>query len=170
LSGIGRSFPLRRLSRFAQSEMGIEQRAMSGGNKGHSAGAMRVVRRHESAGPTLSAKRKPWNSAARPLPPFGAAVLDAVRNGRPLNTFIMAGPDAWNRHRGRLDRVVLPPDAAPDDFDWSIFCGLAPTVIADDADQGRVKRLIWLLLRAQAKTVCVVFDEGGVTHARHFHR
>jgi hypothetical protein len=103
-----------------------------------------------------------------PLPPYGAAVLDAVRNRRPLNTFIMAGPDAWNRHRNRIDRVVLPPDASPDDFDWSIFRGQMPVVIADDAEQGRIKRLIWLLLRAQVKAVCVVFTEGGITHARHF--
>jgi hypothetical protein len=85
-----------------------------------------------------------------------------------LNTFIMAGPDAWNRHKNRSDRVVLPPAASPDDFDWSIFRGQAPTVIADDADQVRVKRLIWLLLRARASVVCVVFSEGGITHARHF--
>jgi hypothetical protein len=82
----------------------------------------------------------------------------------------MAGPDAWNRHKNRRDRVVLPPDASPDEYDWSIFRGQEPTVIADDAEQGRIRRLIWLLLRAGAKVVCVVFTEGGVTHARHFRK
>ena len=115
-----------------------------------------------------TAKRRPRYGTVLPPPPYGAAVLDAVRNGRSLNTFIMAGPDAWNRHKTRLDRVVLPPDRSPDDFDWSIFWEQHPTVIADDAEQGRIKRLIWLLLRAGAKYVCVIFDEGGVTYARHF--
>ena len=71
------------------------------------------------------------------MPPYGAAVLDAVRNGRTLNTFIMAGPDAWNRHKKRLDRVVLPPDASPSDFDWSFLKGQSPLVIADNADPTR---------------------------------
>src|SRR5271166_1247138 len=96
-----------------------------------------------------SSDRKRW-SKSLPLPPGGAAVLAAYRDRRQLNTFICAGPDSWNRHKLRLDRVVLPPDAAPDDFDWRIFRGQEPTVIADDADQGRITRLIWLLLRAQA--------------------
>ncbi len=105
---------------------------------------------------------------ALPLPPFGGRLLDAVRSGRPLNTYICAGPDAWNRHKLRADRVVLPPDAQPDDFDWRIFRNQTPVVVADDAEQGRIMRLIWLLLRGGAKTVCVIFTEGGVTHARHF--
>jgi hypothetical protein len=116
----------------------------------------------------VSAKHKPRNSSALPLPPFGGRVLDAARNGQPVNCFILAGPDAWNRHKRRVDRVVLPPDSAPDDFDWRIFRDQSPTVIADDAEQGRIMRLIWLLLHGGAKVVCVIFTEGGVTHARHF--
>jgi hypothetical protein len=115
----------------------------------------------------MSAKRKPQLHRP-PLPPFGARLLDAIHRGEPINTYICAGPDSWNQHKNRVDRVVLPPDASPDEFDWSIFRGQAPTVIAADADQGRIKRLIWLLLRAQVKVVCVIFEEGGVTHARHF--
>jgi len=107
-------------------------------------------------------------TSSLPLPPYGAAVLDAARNRRPLNTFIMAGPDAWNRHRNRADRVVLPPDASPDDFDWRVFRGCSPTVIGDGADHGRLKRLAWLLLRAGARLVCVIFDDGAVTRAVFF--
>jgi hypothetical protein len=116
----------------------------------------------------LSAIRKAPLYKTKPLPPFGAAVLEAVLNRRPLNTFIMAGPDAWNRHKARVDRVVLPPDQSPDAFDWTIFRGQEPTVIADDADEDRIRRLIWLLLRAGAALVCVVFKEGQNTHCRHF--
>jgi hypothetical protein len=103
-----------------------------------------------------------------PLPPFGAAVLDAVLKRQPLNTYIIAGPDAWNRHRSRDDKVVLPPDASPYSFDWSIFRGQEPTIIADDADAARITDLIGLLLRAGAKLICVVFVEDGQTHFRHF--
>jgi hypothetical protein len=102
------------------------------------------------------------------LPPYGARVLEAARRREPLNTYICADPDAWNTHRNRADRVVLPPDAPPDDFDWSIFRGQSPFVIAGNSDQGRIKCLIWLLLRAGATVVAVVFEEGGTTHIRHF--
>lgn len=114
----------------------------------------------------MSAKRK--LRPGKPLPPYGAAVQDAAHHGRPLNTFVMAGPDAWNRHSNRVDRVVLPPDAAPDDFDWSIFKNQAPTVIADDADPERIKRLLGLLLRAGVSVVACIFLENGITHCRHF--
>lgn len=102
------------------------------------------------------------------LPPGGVAVLDAVLRREPLNTFIMAGPDAWNRHKNRVDRVVLPPDASPYSFDWSIFRGQEPVIVADDADPDRIRDLIELLLRAGAKLICVVFEENGQCHFRHF--
>jgi hypothetical protein len=114
----------------------------------------------------VSARLKPRQGL--PLPPYGARLLDAIRRGEHTNTYICAGPDSWNQHRIRVDRVVLPPDAAPDDFDWSIFRGQQPTVIAGDAEQGRITRLIWLLLRAEVKLVCVIFSEGGVINARYF--
>jgi hypothetical protein len=113
-------------------------------------------------------RQKPRNGSVLPLPPYGAAVLDAVRNRRHLNTFIIATPNSWDRFRNRIDKVVLPPDATPDDFDWRIFRGQEPIIIADDADVERIKRLIWLLLRAQAKVVCVLFLENGIAHCRHF--
>jgi hypothetical protein len=107
-------------------------------------------------------------SVRLPLPPGGVAVLDAVMNRRPTNTFIMAGPDAWNRHKIRTDKVVLPPNASPDEYDWGLFRGQEPTVIADDSDPERWGRLAWLLLRAGARTVCVVFEVDGITHCRHY--
>ena len=103
------------------------------------------------------------------MPPGGQAVLDALRTGRPLNTFIIAGPNSWDRHRNRLDRVVLPPDTPPDDFDWRIFKDQSPTICGYDDDHARLKRLCWLLLRAGAKLVCLIFeDTDGVIRAVHF--
>lgn len=116
---------------------------------------------------TVTPKR--YNKSGRkPLPPYGQQLVEAKRRREHVNCYICAGPNAWNRHRIRVDRVVLPPDAEPDDFDWSIFSGLEPTVIGDDADPTRLSRLTWLLLSAGARLVCVIFEEDGVTTAAHF--
>jgi hypothetical protein len=115
----------------------------------------------------VSARRKLRNPA-KPLPPYGQRVADAVRQGKPTNTFIMCGPDSWNRHRKRLDRVVLPPGESPSAFDWALFKGQSPTVIADDCDPDRVRELLRLLLRAPVKLVGCIFLEDGITHCRHF--
>jgi hypothetical protein len=92
----------------------------------------------------------------KPLPPYGAQLLERMRYGGKPNTFIMAGANAWNDHRARIDRVVLPPDKSPDDYDWSIFQGLEPTIIADDGEK-RTRYLAWKLLEAGANLVCVIF-------------
>jgi hypothetical protein len=115
----------------------------------------------------MSARRK-LRDPSKPLPPFGKAVADAVRQGKPINTYIMAGPDSWNRHKKRVDRVVLPPDISPSAFDWSIFKGQSPLVIADDADPDRIRELLRLLVKAPVKLVGCVFLEDGVTHCRFF--
>lgn len=114
----------------------------------------------------MSAQRKARQN--KPLPPHGAAVLDAVRHGRPVNTYIMVGPKAWDRHRQRIDKVVVPPESSPADFDWSIFKNQSPLVIADDADPERVRELLRLLLRAPVAMVGCIFLEDGITHCRFF--
>jgi hypothetical protein len=115
----------------------------------------------------MSARRQLRHPAKR-LPPYGQAVIDAVRSGRPLNTYICVGPKAWERHKLRLDRVVVPPESSPADFDWSIFKGQSPTVIADDADPDRVRELLRLLLKAKVSMVGCVFLEDGITHCRFY--
>jgi len=95
-------------------------------------------------------------------------MLDALRRGEPLNTFIMASPNAWNRRSIRTDCIVLPQERSPDDFDWSLFRGQEPTVIGDDADPERLSRLTWLLLSAGARLVCVIYEEKGVINAAYF--
>lgn len=117
---------------------------------------------------SADAKRQPRLGNTLPLPPGGREVLDAIRNQRRLNTFIVCGTDAWNRHKLRVDRVVLPPDASPDEFDWGIFRGQSPTVLGFDDDHERLKRLAWLLLRAGAKLICVLYEDAGVTRAVYF--
>jgi hypothetical protein len=116
----------------------------------------------------MSAAKHRHRLRTLPLPPYGAAALDAVRNRRSLNTFIMVGPNAWNRHRKSLNRVVLPPDASPRDFDWSFLKGQSPLVIADDADPERVRELLRLLLRAPVSVVGCIFLEDGLTHVSFF--
>lgn len=116
----------------------------------------------------MSARLKPRSRPVKPLPPGGRQLLDAVRSGRATNTFICASNDSWNQHRKRLDRVVLPPGESPDLYDWTIFKDQSPVILAADSEQERIKRLIALLLHAQAAVVCVIFIENGITHCRHF--
>lgn len=97
---------------------------------------------------------------ARRLPPFGAAVLTATKARKRTNTFIIATPDAWNDNACRVDRVVLPPNASPDDFDWSCFRGQEPVVIGGRSQLPRLRRLCWLLMQAGASVICLLWLEG----------
>lgn len=101
----------------------------------------------------------------RRLPPFGAAVLKAAKAGQRTNTFIIATPDAWSYNACRTDRVVLPPDASPDDFDWSCFRGQEPTIIGGTSELPRLRRLCWLLMRAGAPLICLLWREDGRVRA-----
>jgi hypothetical protein len=63
---------------------------------------------------------------------------------------------------------VLPPGDDPEAYDWSIFRDQAPTLIAGDSDQERIRRLLGLLLRAGVNVVACIFIENGQLYCRHF--
>jgi hypothetical protein len=116
----------------------------------------------------VSARPKYRQKKQLPLPPYGQRVVDAIRRGENVNTFVIATRDPWNTHRRRLDKVILPANDDPALYDWSFLRGQEPTVIAGDSDQERIKQLLGLLLRARVSVVACIFYEGEQLYCRHF--
>jgi hypothetical protein len=105
------------------------------------------------------ANRRPQHTARLKLPPFGNIILDAVRRGMKPNVFITAGSDAWDRHKIRRERIVLPPGEDPAAFDWSFMRGLQPFIVGDDCPHTTLRKLAWCLLRAGCPMVALAYED-----------
>jgi hypothetical protein len=110
--------------------------------------------------------RRISRGAALPKAPFGNVIADAVRRGERPNVFICCGSDAWDSHRIRKERIVLPPGSDPVDFDWSFMRGLEPTIIGADGDHTTLKKLAWVLLRAGCPLVALTHEDLIASAAR----
>jgi hypothetical protein len=103
-----------------------------------------------------------------PLPPYASQVIEIIRRDGYSNTYICADDRAWETQRIRRDRVVLPPGDDPALYDWSFLKNQSPIVYAADAEQGRIMRLLGLLLQAGTRSVGCYFVENGQPYLRHF--
>jgi len=89
---------------------------------------------------------------ARPLPPFGRAVEQALIAGRHPNVYLFAGPgrDAWGLARARqsvcgpASALVLPPGTDPASYRWPALPDLIVdmTGLAGEAVQRLARALV----------------------------
>ncbi len=90
------------------------------------------------------------------LPPFARFVPSECREVK-----IYAGPNPWEfsgHCRAMPGRLILPPDAKPEDFLWPVN-GRECYVFGLDDDEQRITRLIAVLGRAGATVVRVSWGE-----------
>ena len=90
------------------------------------------------------------------LPPFGKRLKERLRSGyQPTNGVNIY--TSW-KIKSVLHAVTFPPDAQPDDFDWTFLKGQEISLINvdDTADYETLKELAVLLVKSGVKSVGLV--------------
>jgi len=91
------------------------------------------------------------------LPPFGRQIKEKVQLGwQPpggINIYT-----SWKMSRPLPHAVTFPPDASPDDYDWSFLVGQEISLINTEAaaDYETLKALAVLLVKSGVKSVGLI--------------
>lgn len=112
------------------------------------------------------------------LPPYAKQLRTRLQNpelwqkcvgtsadGRHVTLFLICGPDAWNVARNWISRrllVVLPPDARPERFDWSVLSGHPPVLIhrAGHVHPDIIERIAAAALRDGVERLFLLGSDG----------
>jgi len=95
----------------------------------------------------------------KPLPPFGKRFKERIIKGyQPTNGVNIY--TSW-KIRSLLDAVTFPPEANPDDFNWSFLTGQEISLINTNgnADYETLKELAVLLVKSGVKNVGLIDAE-----------
>ena len=98
----------------------------------------------------------------KPLPPFGKRLKERMRKGcRPTNGVNIY--TSWNMGKVISHGVTFPPEASPDEFDWTFLAGQEISLINTEsfADYEKLKELAVLLVKSGVKSVGL---DDGVEH------
>lgn len=103
------------------------------------------------------------------LPPLARAVVGVIRKGYSPAGAVRVLPDHWPDQRPvrtSYPPVVLPPDVAPDIFDWRFLAGLDVIVMHRRSltERDRLRELLRCLLGADPRRVLVFDLERHRTH------
>jgi len=93
----------------------------------------------------------------KPLPPFGKQLKKRMLPGRwPTNGINLY--TSWNMGRVIPHGVTFPPEASPDDYDWSFLTGQEISIINTEsyADYEILKQLAVLLVQSGVKRVGLI--------------
>lgn len=96
----------------------------------------------------------------RRLPPFGKAMLDARFKGlAPRDLFVCL--DDWRAFKGRA-RIVIPPDAAPEELDLRFAAGVDCIVawLPQTTHQERMLATVSALIAHEARRVWILNREA----------
>ena len=99
----------------------------------------------------------------KPLPPFGKRLKERMRKGyRPTNGVNIY--TSWNMGRPYPHCITFPPEASPDDFDWSFLAGQEISLIntCGYADYEKLVGLSRLLVRSGVKRVGLIDPEHSL--------
>ena len=91
------------------------------------------------------------------LPPFGKQLKERMRKGyTPTNGVNIY--TSWNMGRVIPHGVTFPPEALPNDFDWSFLAGQEISLINTEsyADYETLKELAVLLVKSGVKSVGLI--------------
>jgi len=94
------------------------------------------------------------------LPPFGKQLKERMRKGyTPTNGVNIY--TSWNMGHNYHHGLTFPPEALPNDFDWSFLAGQEITLINTGgyADYEKLKELAVLLVKSGVK--CVGLNDGN---------
>ena len=92
-----------------------------------------------------------------PLPPFGKQLKERMGSGyQPTNGVYIY--TSWDMGRVIPHGVTFPPDATPNDFDWSFLAGQDISLINTEsyADYETLKTLAVLLVKSGVKRVGLI--------------
>ncbi|MCZ6565211.1 MAG: hypothetical protein O6852_03650 [Gammaproteobacteria bacterium] len=91
------------------------------------------------------------------LPPFGKRLKERMRKGfystNGVNIYT-----SWNMGRPYSHCITFPPEASPDDYDWSFLTGQEISLINTNgnADYESLKELAVLLVKSGVKSVGLI--------------
>ena len=92
----------------------------------------------------------------KPLPPFGKQLKTKMQSGyQPRNGVYIY--TSWNMGRPYPHCITFPPEASPDDYDWSFLADQEITLTNTErcADYEILKRLAVLLVQSGVKSVAL---------------
>lgn len=98
----------------------------------------------------------------KPLPPFGKQLKERMRKGyRPPNGINIY--TSWNMGHNHHHGVTFPPDALPDDYNWTFLAGQNISLINTEyyAEYEKLKTLAVLLVKSGVKRVGL---DDGIRH------
>jgi len=103
----------------------------------------------------------PVTCTAKRLPPYGAAVEQAVAAGKNSNVFLFATKDAWERARNRTrgTALVLPPGDDPEAYRWPCVPS-GVFVCAPGASRDLAFRLARAVVSGGTPMVFAIFGDG----------
>jgi hypothetical protein len=102
----------------------------------------------------------------RHYPPYGKLVAEALLTRLPINLFVIAGRNAWQRAKRRQQApsltLVYDGTKLPSQIRWPVR-GLWVTVVWDNADRYQIDALASALLEDGADRVTALFpsDKDG---------
>ena len=99
----------------------------------------------------------------KPLPPFGKQLKERMRSGyQPRNGVNIYA--SWNMGYNYHHGVTFPPEATPNDFDWSFLAGQEITITNTGgyAEYEKLKELAVLLVKSGVKNVGLVDAEHSL--------
>lgn len=102
----------------------------------------------------------------KPLPPFGKQLKTKMQSGwQPRNGVNIY--TSWNMGRPYPHCITFPPEASPDDYDWSFLTGQEITLTNTEryAEYETLKKLAVLLVQSGAKSVGL---NDGNAHSLHW--
>ena len=93
----------------------------------------------------------------KPLPPFGKRLKERMRKGYRPTSGVNIYP-SWNMGHNYHHGVTFPPEASPDDFDWTFLAGHEISLINTGgyADYKTLKELAILLVKSGVKSVGLI--------------
>jgi len=91
------------------------------------------------------------------LPPFGKRLKERMLSGWQPPNGVNIYP-SWNMGRFIPHGITFPPEAEPDDFDWSFLVGQRISLINTEgyAEYEKLKQLAVLLVQSGAKSVGLI--------------
>jgi len=94
------------------------------------------------------------------LPPYGRELLKRIKQGYQLANGVNIYT-SWNMGKNIPRGVTFPPDALPDEYDWSFLAGQEISLINTNgvADYEKLRELSILLIKSGVKNVGLIDSE-----------
>ena len=92
----------------------------------------------------------------KPLPPFGKRLKSRMRKGYQPKNGVNIYP-SWNMGRPYLHCITFPPEARPDEYNWTFLKGQEITITNTErcAEYNTLKNLAVLLVQSGARSVAL---------------